>query len=234
MPNDPIASLIAELAATPVADDAYNQYAENGQAGQAMRRANLARYLRRVLDRGPDLVLVGEAPGYLGCRRTGVPFTSDRLLLADSDPNGIFGAANGFQQASDDGRTPGEQTATIVWRTLATHGVIALGWNAWPFHPHRPGQPATNRPPRVSELRAGLPFLQTLLSLVPTIPIVAMGNSAAHNLQALGVPFTKVRHPAQGGARQFAEGIDMIVTRMMHRSAQAGTMELSNPQSTDP
>lgn len=225
MSYDPrIVALIERLAQTCVADDTCNQYADNGQPAQVVRRANLALYLQRVLERGPDIILVGEAPGYLGCRRTGVPFTSDRLLLATSDTNELLGATHGFRHASADQRVPAEQTATLVWRELQRHSLIALGWNAWPFHPHRLAQPDTNRPPRSGELRAGLPLLQAALDLAPGKPIVAMGNCAAQSLGMLGVPYTKVRHPAQGGARQFAAGLAQVVAEVMHRSAQAGTI----------
>jgi Uracil-DNA glycosylase len=213
--NDPIEQLVAQLAAQPVAEDCTNQYAPNGDPGQDIRRANLTRYLRLAIARKPDLLLLGEAPGYLGCRRTGIPFTSDKILLAASNEHVLFGSAYGYQHASNDGRMPGEQTATIVWRCFAQHDLIAIGWNAYPFHPHRPGQPNSNRTPRASELKQGLPFLQSLLQLLdPNIPLVAMGNSAARNLEQLGLPYRKVRHPAQGGARQFEAGIAEIAASL--------------------
>jgi uracil-DNA glycosylase len=206
-----IISLIERLAGTAVSSDVCNQYADGDTPGNAVRRKNLALYLEQTLAHGPALILVGEAPGYLGCLRTGVPFTSEQILLNGLEPPGIFGASRGFQRATHDGRTPGEQTATIVWRELQRHGVAALGWNAWPFHPHRPGLPQSNRAPRAAELRQGLPFLQALLALAPALPVVAMGNSAAHNLAVLQVRHTKIRHPAQGGARSFAEGLRAVL-----------------------
>lgn len=206
-----IAALIEALASAPVADDAYNPYAHSGPPANAVRRANLALALQQILARGPGLVLIAEAPGYRGCRRTGVPFTSDPLLLGGVDPPGLFGAARGFHQAADDGRLPGEQTATIIWRELRRHNVVALGWNAWPFHPHRPGNPESNRAPRAAELRQGLPFLEAVLQLAPGRPIVALGNCARRSLATLNVAHHALRHPAQGGATLFATGLASIV-----------------------
>lgn len=199
-----IDALIADLAALHAPPDAVNMYALAGPPGNAARRANLALALRLARERGPDLLLVGEAPGYNGARRTGVPFTSERLLL---DGGGQFGAGRGFRLATDDGRTSGEQTATIVYRELAALGLFAAGWNAYPLHPHRPGDDQSNRPPRAGELALGRPFLARARALFPGVPAVAMGNVAAAALAALGVDYVKLRHPAQGGAAIFAEGL---------------------------
>jgi len=202
-----IATIVADLAAVAPPRDAVNMYAADGPPGNALRRANLALALALALARGPDLLLVGEAPGYNGARRTGVSFTSERLLLAGLGPLGQLGAAQGFALATDDGRLSAEPTATIVYRELSAHGLFAVGWNAYPCHPHRPGVDQSNRPPRVGELALGRPFLARVRALFPTLPVAAMGNVAAASLTALGIPHTKLRHPAQGGATLFAAGL---------------------------
>jgi uracil-DNA glycosylase len=197
-----------------VTADVTNQYADDGTPGNATRRANLQRALELALAASPTLLLVGEAPGYLGARRTGIPFTSERLMLAGIDPPGLFGEQRGFALATDDGRISAEQTATIVWRELRALDVAAVGWNAYPFHPHRPGMPHSNRPPRSAELRAGQPFLARACALFVGVPVVAMGNVAARALGMLGVEHRKVRHPAQGGARQFAAQLREVLRSM--------------------
>jgi uracil-DNA glycosylase len=197
--------LIAGLAATVLPDDdVTNQYAADGSPGNATRCDNLHRAVTAALAAGPALLLVGEAPGYNGARRTGVPFTSERLLLAGVDPPGVFGSARGYALATDDGRISAEQTATLVWRELQALNLLALGWNAFPFHPHRPATPRSNRTPRSRELQQGLPFLEQACALAPGVPVIAMGNVAARALGMLGIAHTRVRHPAQGGARLFA------------------------------
>ncbi|HMQ35185.1 MAG TPA: uracil-DNA glycosylase [Chloroflexaceae bacterium] len=208
-----IEALIADLAALPAPPDAVNMYAADGSPGNTIRRANLALALRLARERGPDLLLVGEAPGYNGARRTGVPFTSERLLLAGLSPLGQFGAGRGFRLATDDGRTSSEQTATIAYRELSTLGLFAAGWNAYPLHPHRPGADQSNRPPRAGELALGRPLLARFLALFPGVPVVAMGNVAAAALAALDKDYVKLRHPAQGGARIFAEGLRAFAQR---------------------
>jgi hypothetical protein len=204
--SEKIAALIDRLAAAAtVAADATNQYARDGTPGNDIRRANLRRSLEHALHHTPALLLVGEAPGYLGARRTGVPFTSERLMLAGVEPPGLFGAERGFALATSDGRISNEQTATIVWRELSALSRAAVGWNAYPFHPHRLHTPQSNRTPRAAELRQGQEFLSQVCMLFAHLPVVAMGNTASRALTLLAIPHTKVRHPAQGGARLFAE-----------------------------
>jgi uracil-DNA glycosylase len=213
-------SLLADLARSEVGADATNQYAEDGTAGNATRRANLRRVLELALHQSPVLLLVGEAPGYNGARRTGVPFTSERLLLEGVDPPGLFGRGRGFALATDDGRISNEQTATIVWREVRALGVPVVGWNAYPFHPHRLGMPQSNRTPRTAELRAGQPFLARVCALFADVPVVAMGNIAVHALSLLGVPHARVRHPAQGGARRFAAELREISCNLQGKAAR--------------
>jgi uracil-DNA glycosylase len=207
MRPDTIDAIIAALAALAAPAATVNPYATDGPPGNAVRRGNLRLALELALERGPDLLLVGEAPGYNGARRTGVPFTSERLLLAGVAPLGQYGAERGFALATDDGRVSAEPTATIAYRELAALGLFAVGWNAYPLHPHRPGNDQSNRPPRVAEVALGLPLLARVCALFPATPAVAMGSTAGRALAALGLPHTRLRHPAQGGAAAFAEGL---------------------------
>ncbi|NJN19581.1 MAG: hypothetical protein HC822_26740, partial [Oscillochloris sp.] len=59
-----IDAIITDLAGTPAPPDAVNMYASDGPPGNAVRRANLQLALELALARGPDLLLIGEAPGY--------------------------------------------------------------------------------------------------------------------------------------------------------------------------
>jgi uracil DNA glycosylase superfamily protein len=101
----------------------FNFYRDGPRAG--LRRDRLTDYLEGR--RRAGILLVGEAPGYLGARVSGIPFTSERQLT---------------------GSGPAEATATIVRRVLAELGVEdeILLWNVVPTHPHRPGNPSSNRP----------------------------------------------------------------------------------------
>lgn len=41
--------------------------------------------------------------------------------------------------------------------------------------------------------------------------LVAMGNKAGESLSQLGIKHVQVRHPAQGGKKDFNKGIDLLV-----------------------
>jgi uracil-DNA glycosylase len=166
------AELVCRLAAARIGRT-FNQY-----RGSAERRARLSEYLRRR--QAAPILLVGEAAGYRGARMSGLPFTSQRQLT---------------------GAGPAEATATIVQRVLAELGLEeqVLLWNVVPTHPHRPGEPDSNRPPTRAEVEASLPFLE---ELADGRRVVAVGRLAAAVLDA---PY--VRHPSHGGARAFRSGL---------------------------
>lgn len=214
---DLIENLILALSAAPVAADCFNQYAPP-DPNNARRRHNLRLYLEKMSALKPSSLLVMEAPGYRGCRLTGIPVTSPAMLMG-AHPLGWFGAANGYQLPQDQGfeDVRGEQSATILWQTLADLQAQSgeqmrppLIWNSYPFHPHQPDNPRSNRAPRKREIAQGLGFLETILKLFTPETIVAVGNTAAGSLTTLDVPHTKIRHPAQGGKNAFVAGMRAV------------------------
>ena len=207
-----IDTLILALAQAETADDAFNEYAPEC-ASNAVRRGNLRQYLRAMAERMPDTLLLLEAPGYRGCRLTGVPVTSRKLLLAGLPDLNIFGVDRGFRDVDEAGfeRVYGEQTATIVWNTLSELGVLPFIWNTFPFHPHKPGQPLTNRRPRAAEIQQGTVFLRMILDLWRFERVIAVGNVAQRSLRGADIPCQKVRHPAQGGKNAFVAGLRMLL-----------------------
>jgi uracil-DNA glycosylase len=170
----------------------------------AIRRANVTAYLNARAGRSP-LLLVGEAMGYAGGRFTGIAFTAERTLQA-------WGAPFAVTSARPEGWA--EQSGTIVHGALATLGLEegAVLWNVVPAHPHRPGEPLSNRTPSVGELRAGAEVLGELIERLAPRAIVAVGRSAERALGELGLLCdASVRHPANGGATAFRTGLGRYV-----------------------
>ena len=162
---------VRDLAAAQIGTT-WNFYREGN--GAAVRRERLARYLEERRD--ARLLLVGEAAGYRGARRSGIPFTSERQLT---------------------GEPPGEASATIVHRVLAELGLTedVLLWNAVPTHPHLPGRPESNRRPTVREVAASAEFLRELTCGRRVLAVGRVAHAA--------VGGTYVRHPSHGGAAGF-------------------------------
>ena len=202
-------TFIQRLAATPVADDATNQYAAVDNPYNALRRANLLRYLTDIYERRARVALIGEAPGYRGMRLMGIPFGSRRIVTQGLPALGLFGVERGYVDVPEPGfeAINAEQSGTIVWGTLSELGIAALTWGAFPFHPHRLGEPLTNRAPRTPEVATGVPFVRELLDIFQPEKVIAVGNVAHRQLTALGIPSAKIRHPAQGGKNDFVAGL---------------------------
>lgn len=184
--------------------------------GPARRADHLQRFLEERMEVA-RLLLVGEALGHRGGRFSGIPMTSERILMNGLSGRGVHAAdviARGGLRTSRPDRFPpagiAEATATSTWCALKEAGVQTrhvVFWNAFPFHP-MDGRPLSNRRPSNEELERGHPFLEELIRLFPHTRIVAVGNVSHDLLKARGFPIqAKVRHPAKGGATKFREGI---------------------------
>ncbi len=174
-------------------------------SGPEGRLARLASHL----DCQPRLILVGEACGYQGCRYSGIPFTSERLLLEGAIPRMALVKARLSLRA----KPFSEPSATIVWKSLHRLGLAGdtILWNALPLHPHRVETPWSNRTPTDNELAVGAEALMLLRQAFAEAAVVAVGRKAEASLQRLGLQCDgAVRHPANGGATAFFQGLSQL------------------------
>jgi uracil-DNA glycosylase len=178
--------------------DEANDGALNGPATRLARlRAHLSIAARRIL--------IGEASGYQGCHISGIPFTSERVILAGEVPRVHADAARLSLR-----HIPwSEPSATTVWGALHALGIAetTVLWNAFAWHPHEPGRPQSNRTPTRTERAEGMTALAALLEAFPDAELFAVGRHAELALQELGRAATPLRHPSMGGARRFGEGL---------------------------
>jgi hypothetical protein len=161
--------------------------------------------LRRHVSTRVARILVGEAAGYQGCRVSGIPFTSERVIMAGEVPR----VSCAGQRLSARVRPWSEPSATIVWNTLHALDIAhdTILWNAYPWHPFKPGVPHSNRTPRRAERALGLPVLEALLSAFPTAEVYAVGRHAEQVLGGMGRMTIPLRHPSMGGAVLFRQGL---------------------------
>ena len=164
------------------------------------------------LDCDPEFILAGEAPGYQGCRYSGIAFTSERLLGEGAIPR-IPAVLNRLSTR----RLPfSEPSATIVWKALYKLGIAqrTILWNALQLHPHRPDNLWSNRTPTPSEISLGEPALRVLIDAFPSAKIIAVGKKSEGLLHDMGIPIAgSVRHPANGGATEFSAGLKNLMSR---------------------
>jgi uracil-DNA glycosylase len=184
--------------------DVFNPWTDHDPTTDISRHAPRDRLARLTthLSINPRYVLIGEAPGYQGCKVTGVPFTSERLILECQIPR----ISTTAPRLTSRPRPWSEPSATIVWKALHALGIAqeTILWNAFPWHPHKPKRLHSNRTPTRDERTTGLPIIRNLLALYPTARLFAVGRNAEASLGELGIAATLLRHPARGGATQFA------------------------------
>lgn len=191
-------ALYDALLALPSTSIATNFYLDDSDGDSVFdttateRRHALRSHLRKV-DAG-DLVLIGEAAGWRGARQSGVPFTSAHHV-------GLTGTR--------------EASATVVQQALTNLRLPSrtLLWNTFPLHPHRPGEPRSNRRPTPGEQALTAALLDVAAA---GRRVVCVGRIAADAYSAASgtvVPHVSeasrhsravaVRHPANGGAPEF-------------------------------
>jgi hypothetical protein len=195
-----------------------------GHNAPAIRRNQLRAYLEERLGKS-KVAIIGEALGYRGGHFSGIPMTSERILLGKKKGSGIelehvFSSIKP-RRTSKPKKCPGgfsEPTATIVWSTLLRLGLKPqqfVLWNAFPWHSFDPRRGMlSNRMPNKSDRSAGLAVLKAFLDLFPCDEIVALGNVAVSQLKEMNIECQGVRHPASGGAKLFREQIGRILQKL--------------------
>lgn len=203
-----------ELVFNPWRD--YDPTCDISPEAPALRRANLRRYLE--LRARARYLFIAEALGYQGGHFSGIAITSERILLGEHPqiaPESVLGAwhyertsnpESALLNATQRRKGFNEPTDTVVWSALSQQGVspfAAVLWNIFPFHPYKEGKLLSNRTPAPAELDEGICYARMLLSLLPELRIIAIGQKAQDTLSRYGVPCEAVRHPSMGGAVVF-------------------------------
>jgi hypothetical protein len=201
MSTQRLKKFVDDLARTTAPQHAKNPWAH------PLRRRNLQSYFEKMYALRPTVLLVGEAPGYRGCGRVGVPFSSEKLFLAHP----FFADKKRFDILEKESPVA-EASASIVWKTFDALDFYPLMWATYPFHPHKPGNVLSNRAPRPEEVALGRDFLKRLIDLFAIEEVIAVGRVAEKNLVELNIPATAVRHPSHGGATEFAKGLKKFVS----------------------
>lgn len=188
-------------------ENVFNPYADAcpicDLAGAAMvRRRNLELVLTAALSATVDSIWIARDLGYRGGRRTGLAMTDDVHLCFHSE---LFGTPPLARATT--GPAVAERTAAVVWRSLKSIGRPVFLWNVFPFHPHKPDEPMSNRCHTRAERDVCTPLLLWLLQALNPRDIVAIGRDSQAALATLGVHATTVRHPSFGGQAQFLTGL---------------------------
>lgn len=247
-----VENFIKELQSFEKMENVFNPWQDDGDKEHDLdedspkkRAENLRVYL--LARENAKYVLIAEAPGYQGCHFSGIPMTSERLILT----NNAYGL-EGLERTSDyreqnnklaetkiyttkypNGRNIAktvikngfaEPTATIVWKQMVDELDIKptdfVLWNAFPFHPYNAKYGyLSNRKPADNELELTKEILVNFLDMFTKKELICcIGNVSQVFLANLKNGKYKdlckdkeVRHPANGGANYFRNGIQALI-----------------------
>jgi uracil-DNA glycosylase len=166
-------------------------------------------YLEYILKNQNNFVLlIGEAPGYAGCKITGIPFTS-----GDTINNSRLSVFTGIKNKLFLNTIEAEKTATIVWDYLENKKKLPVFWNSFPFHPHDIGDQLSNRAPSNDEIEEGKFYIKKLIEIFNPKTIAAIGRKGEKALNDIfpDKNIEYIRHPSHGGKSEFLAGIDKIL-----------------------
>lgn len=221
---DPLFDLLRDTPEGPFFNPWYDQDLENDLYKEApkVRRQQLRSYLSERSETAKYL-FIAEALGYQGGHFTGIAMTSERILLGHHEPvhgipaDGAFVEIEPRRTSNPEVNAKGmsEPTATIMWKAiyqLRLNPFETVLWNALPWHPYDPDKGMlSNRTPTDSELEKGYPALQQFLDFFPDGRIIAVGRKCEQSLDAFGISYTPVRHPANGGAPKFRRQMKELI-----------------------
>lgn len=184
--------------------DLFNQYSSkcdlhDRDDAPHIREDNLREYLNAV--NSCDSILIGEAPGYIGCRRTGIPFTDNSHLKSVSDTYNLCKLNTATKSGKDK-----ENSALYMWREISRLNNPPFVWNLIPLHPYKQG-PLKNRTPVKRDYENTKDVIIYLLENGNFNQFYSVGRIAEKYLEGLGHSSTYIRHPSHGGSTIFKRQI---------------------------
>ncbi len=182
----------------------FNQYSgrcelHDGEEAPLIRENNLREYLNAV--KSCDSIIIGEAPGYIGCRRTGIPFTDNSHLSVVSTTYGL----DKLNTATKSGKDK-ENSALYMWREMSRLDNPPFVWNLIPLHPYKDSQ-MTNRTPVKRDFENTSEVILYLLKHGNFTKLYSIGRIAEKYLAKMGYSSTYIRHPSHGGSVIFKNQI---------------------------
>lgn len=204
---DSIDKFIEELSKEESTPTLTNVYGLKNRQGEICRH-NLSVYLHKVLTQNSRLMLIGEAPGFHGCRLSGIPFTCEQNFTERTILNIIKGEED--YKIYSETEPEFELSASIVWPLIKgwydKYHSIPLLWNICPFHPHNAMEVMCNRTPNKKEIERGIKYFLKLKEIFNIEDVWCIGRKSQKALKKdMGIEYPYLRHPAHGGSSIFRE-----------------------------
>ncbi|HXK52836.1 uracil-DNA glycosylase [Candidatus Nomurabacteria bacterium] len=201
---DKVQKFLSKLSTTNTPENLFNPFNEVCEIhdlpnAPQIRLENVKTLLNKHLELGTKTVWLFEAPSYLGARRSGAPFVNEGMF---EEVQSILGIEKSFQKATKT-ESATAMTSKMAWKVANEFGLKPLIWESLMFHPHKKGEPMTNRKPSKQEMMEYKHFLTDLLDMIKPERMIAVGRVAEQGLALMDIKAEYVRHPAQGGYREF-------------------------------
>lgn len=196
-----IVELLEKLSNRESSDTVFNPYRDPKVLN------NLFNFFNYLIEHSSSVMLVGESPGYDGCRWTGIPFTSG-FVVRNSNHMMFKTIGEGIYLE----KIVKEKTGTIMWEYFGKDKPIPILWNSFPFHPHDKGKSESNRKPTSMEVQEGVEYLKMVYNIFKPKTICSLGRVGEGTLKK-NFPIRDVkyiRHPSRGGKYEFIEGMNSL------------------------
>ena len=203
-------TIINELRKRTSSNTVFNPYQNEKVAN------NLQLYFEYLYKNNQNNILfIGEAPGYKGCRITGIPFTSGELFTNSE--------IKIFKDLKDEiflEKIESENTATIIWNYLKNKDNLPIFWNSFPYHPFNIDNPKSNRAPNNEEIEEGKFYIEELVKIFNPKIIASIGRKGEKILKDMypNNNIKYIRHPSYGGKTDFIKGMDEIYNKALERN----------------
>lgn len=182
--------------------DKCETYDHSDNTSHIFRLMNLKAYLKLLNEGRFTSILVGEAPGHLGCRKTGLAFTDEKNLNLVSK---ILKIPLDYSTITMDTREP---SANYVWGILKKVENPPFLWNIIPFHPFNFPNQLTNRTPNESDYQTSKEVIEYFFKNTTFERYFAVGKVAEKYLKKMGFNPQYIRHPSFGGSNKFIRAME--------------------------